>query len=203
MSTLERNVRPGLLVMEGGDPTQWRRLDGLGGLGLPTDRTARLLLFIHGTFSSTAGAYGALVAYPWGQHLLREADRTYDAVIGFDHPTLSVDPKTNAQDLLRRLHTAGEHPPHIDVVTHSRGGLVYRSLAELILPGEAWRPSFGRVVFVGTPNAGTGLADPENWHTFVDLYTNIAVGVFRAVSLVPAATFVATLLKELCRASAR
>ena len=81
------------------------RFESLNELELPTDRPVRLLLFVHGTFSSTVGAFGALGIDQNGQGFLRTAISSYDAVIGFDHKTLSLDPRENAEDLLARLRT--------------------------------------------------------------------------------------------------
>ncbi len=99
---LERNVRRGLVDMSSADPAQWSLFNDPAPLPLPTDRAARVLLFVHGTFSSTIGGYGGLAATPWGAEFLSAARVNYDAVIGFDHPTLSDDPLENATDLLAR-----------------------------------------------------------------------------------------------------
>jgi hypothetical protein len=197
---LERNVRRGIVRIRSDDPTTWTQADlNNGALELRTDQPARLLLFIHGTFSSTAGAFGTLGAFEWGREFIARALAGYDAVIGFDHHTLSLDPRANAAELLDALRQLNlPFPPHIDVITHSRGGLVYRSLAELVLPGiaEGLRPHPERVLFVGVPNAGTTLADPKHWRDMVDLYTNITVGACRTIGKVPQARVVTTILSE-------
>ncbi len=194
IDTLEKNVRRGLVIMNEEDPLSWRRVDDASSLERPSGRPARVLLFIHGTFSSTAGSFGALSAYPWGKAFLKDAREQYDHVLGYDHPTLSVDPVENANDLRERLRPLGD--VYMDVVTYSRGGLVYRSLVEL-LPESDWKPLVDRVVFVGVPNKGTLLAEPENWRTLIDLYTNLAVGVFRLIGLVPQVQFASVVLREL------
>src|SRR5690606_11458783 len=140
---LERGVERGVLDLRAGgdpaDPDTWARLQGLGGLALPPGRPARVLLLVHGTFSSTVGSYGALCHTAWGRSFLGHADAAYDAILGFDHPTLSESPGENAIELLRLLKSApwGE-PPRIDAVGYSRGGLVLRSLVEQVLPSDGW-----------------------------------------------------------------
>jgi hypothetical protein len=132
------------------------------------------------------GSFGSLGAYPWGRALLTEAARRYDAVIGFDHPTLSVDPLENATDLLQRLRAhAPAPPPTLDVVAYSRGGLVARSLVEQLLPAAGWDATVERIVFVAVTNGGTRLAEPDNWRELVDLYTNLVMATRRVVGLVP------------------
>src|SRR5262245_14167360 len=183
MALLDRGSEMPLVEITSTDVKKWRRIGGLSEVGLPASRSARVLLFVHGTFSSTAGSFGALGATAAGQAFLDAALDHYDAVIGYDHPTMSVDPLENARDLLRRLATAKlTAPPVIDILCFSRGGLVARSLLEHLLPTSDWRATSGRVVFVAATNAGTRLAEPENWHTFIDLYTNLVAATARAVA---------------------
>jgi hypothetical protein len=182
MAFLERNINPGLVLMTGTDVQSWTHVDTLAQVKLPGGRPAKILLFVHGTFSNTAGSYGVLTATAPGQQLLTAAGGAYDAVIGFDHRTLSRDPLENALDLLDRLSARRlDFAPAIDIVSYSRGALVARSLIEYVLPSSAWHADIGTVVFVGGTNAGTQLAEPDNWKDFVDLYTNLAMGTARSV----------------------
>lgn len=183
---LERDIRQGLVAIESATTTQgWRPIEQLSELTLPLDRPARILLMIHGTFSTTVGSFGALTTTPAGRRFLATALSSYDAVIGFDHPTLSVDPLDNATELLRRLSSVSLIAvPTLDVVCYSRGGLVARSLIEYLLPRSTWRANSGRVVFVGATNGGTLLAEPRNWHALLDLYTNLATACGRAIGVV-------------------
>ena len=88
---------------------------------------------MHGTFSSTVGAYGALCATPFGRTFLEGALASYDLVLGYDHRTLSETPHGNAADLFEWLTgLRSVLPPRIDAISHSRGGLVLRSLVEAI-----------------------------------------------------------------------
>ena len=54
------------------------------------------------------------------------------------------------------------------------------------------------MAFVGATNAGTLLAEPDNWKTFIDLYTNLAASVARsagfATEAVPAAAILGGLV---------
>lgn len=201
MGFLERHVTPGLVVMQGKDVGKWSRVSTLEAVKLPQDRPARILLFVHGTFSSTVGSYGALTSTDHGRAFLDAAGTAYDAIIGFDHPTLSKDPLENATDLLARLEkNALKAPATIDVVCYSRGGLVARSLVEHLLPSSPWHATVRRMVFVGATNAGTRLAEPANWNTFVDLYTNLAAASARAIGLLtgsaPAAEILGGVVKS-------
>lgn len=193
---LERNVRKGLIVMDSDDPAAWRRVSHVDDLALPVKPRLRILLWVHGTFSSTAGSFGALVGTPDGRYLLKQARERYDAVLGFDHATLAETPYENAVDLVERLGRF-QTPMQIDAITYSRGGLVFRSLVEQILPTCDVRPEVGQVVFVGVPNHGTLLAEPENWKTLIDVYTNLSMGAFMLLQLLPAAAPTAHILSEL------
>jgi hypothetical protein len=197
MRFLERNVRRGLVAITSGDPTAWS-LVAPADVTLPADRPARVLLFVHGTFSSTIGSFGALAGTPWGQEFLAAALAQYDAVLGLDHATLGDDPVANATELLAALEgLAAPMPPRLDVVAFSRGGLVFRSLVEHLLPCSSFTCRVERAVLVGCTNAGTQLANDENWHAFVDLYTNIAVAAFRLLTLMPQTAAPTLVLKEL------
>jgi len=137
-----------------------------------TGRPLRILLLVHGTFSSTAGSFGGLA----GTKLFDAMCTHYDLVLGHDHRTLGDHPRANAEAMLASLHSL-DLPPEsvVDAVAYSRGGLVYRILAEELLPASGLALRLGKVVFVGCTNAGTQLAEPENWEELVNLYTNILV----------------------------
>jgi hypothetical protein len=197
MAFLERNVRRGLVRLASADVAGWQLVNSPTDLVLPADRPPRILLFVHGTFSSTVGGYFGLTLTPWGRAFLDAARAAYDAVIGFDHATLSVDPLANAAELLHLLEGMDwQVPPQIDVIAHSRGGLVIRSLLEHLLPLAAGRAHFNRVIFVAATNGGTTLAEPENWNRLIDLSTNLAAIAFRVIGLFPQAAPVTEVLNE-------
>ncbi|MEA2723973.1 MAG: hypothetical protein QOH59_1744, partial [Gemmatimonadales bacterium] len=63
----------------------------------------------------------------------------------------------------------------LDIICHSRGGLVSRLLAEkqgeLVLGSRKLR--IGKIIFAGSPNAGTILADATRLGDLIDTYTNL------------------------------
>ncbi|MFK7845304.1 MAG: CHAT domain-containing protein [Rhodothermales bacterium] len=194
MKRLEKNVTQCVLNMKlaGGeiDVEAWEPMQSLDTLEIPAGRAPKVLLFIHGTFSSTIGSYGGLCEIPEGRSFLEEAAKAYDLVLGFDHHTLSETPAENAWELLKYLKTAqwsDEFPPVIDAIAYSRGGLVLRSLIEKELPDDDWGATFQRAIFVGATNAGTLLAKPENWYRFIDYYTNLAAASSRVVGFISGA----------------
>jgi pimeloyl-ACP methyl ester carboxylesterase len=146
---------PGGRALEGDD---WRRI-GAG----------RALLMLHGTFSRAHAAFGGLPPA-----FVADLHRRYGGrVFAFDHFTLSEDPDRNVERLVSML------PPDarldLDVVGHSRGGLVARALAERQGQLSLGARTIGvrRVVFVAVPNAGTVLADGDHWNDLIDTYTNL------------------------------
>ena len=103
---MEAHVATGLVHLADADVSTWRRFETLDELDLPTDRPARLLLLVHGTFSSTVGGFGA----PGRRGERARAScgprsRRTTPSSAIDHRTLSVDPLQNAEDLLKRLAT--------------------------------------------------------------------------------------------------
>jgi len=150
-----------------------RRWDETGGLvpvgAVPPVRAegGRILLLVHGTFSNSEAILGQLGGVEARSGFLAWARARYEHVLTFDHPTLSVSPVLNALDLARLF--AGVTAP-VDVVCHSRGGLV----------GRWWLEAFGgagvgprRAVFVACPLGGTSLASPPKVREALDLFTTV------------------------------
>jgi pimeloyl-ACP methyl ester carboxylesterase/tetratricopeptide (TPR) repeat protein len=95
----------------------------------------KVLLFIHGTASSTDSAYCGLTRTPpaqsdnpdMTQHFKKLHAHYGGRVYGFEHKTLTETPAANALKLLQQLPR--ENIPPLHVVSHSRGGLVGDLLA--------------------------------------------------------------------------
>lgn len=75
-----------------------------------------LLIFLHGTFSSTQGSFGKLKKSVWETLSQQYGERIY----GLEHHTLSVSPIQNALDLVKILPKGAR----LHLVSHSRGGLI-------------------------------------------------------------------------------
>lgn len=131
-----------------------------------TDRT---LLFLHGTFSSAAGAFSPLASTTFFQRI---APIYGDRVFAFNHFSVSQTPEENAHALLQGL---ADKPFTFDVITHSRGGLVLRNLVERAstFGALARRFTLGRAVLVASPNEGTPLATPRRWQDTVGWIANL------------------------------
>jgi pimeloyl-ACP methyl ester carboxylesterase len=116
----------------------------------------KVLLFIHGTFSNCDNTFEELRAAPnnTGLDLLDAASKNYDLVLTFDHPTVAVSPAMNAFDLANSLRPL---PKVLDIVAHSRGGLVTRWYLEAFAETLTQR----RAVLVAASIAGTSLAAPH------------------------------------------
>jgi hypothetical protein len=177
VAALESGKREGPVVLgDASDPARWEEPEAFPFVAAPRAGPARILLFVHGTFSSVKAGFGTLCATDAGRSFLASASRRYGAVWGWDHRTLSVDPAGNARRLFEALAALTlARPPVVDIVCHSRGALVVRHLIEEVLPTKAWRPEIGRVVFIAGANAGTPLAQAANWRALVDLLTNLAL----------------------------
>ncbi|HRO59288.1 MAG TPA: CHAT domain-containing protein [Burkholderiaceae bacterium] len=87
------------------------------------EKSGPLLLFLHGTLSSTKGSFGKL----WGPgnregagFLEQLRPRYGDCVYGFEHHTLAESPVDNAIALLEAIPEKSE----LHLVSHSRGGLI-------------------------------------------------------------------------------
>jgi pimeloyl-ACP methyl ester carboxylesterase len=131
--------------------------------------SGRALLFVHGTFSRAHLAFATLPPA-----LVAELHRRYEGrVFAFDHFTLSQDPMANVRWFLS--HMPDGTALDVDIVCHSRGGLVSRCFAERWSELDAGRRELkvGKVVFVGSPNAGTPLANATRMGDLIDVLTNL------------------------------
>lgn len=144
--------------------------------------SGRTLLLVHGTFSN---AENMLNEFKQGRALrfLNRATRgasKYDQVLFFDHPTLSVSPVMNALELGRVMaRSRGQ----VDVIAHSRGGLVVRWWLEAF--GSSLAPSARvRAVLAGSPLHGTSLAAPDKIQGAMSLISNIGTFAEKTMSLV-------------------
>ena len=154
-----RTFTPGDYNQEqAGSITDWKAFAG-----------KRALLMIHGTISRTNLAFGSM-----DQPSVKALVGGYDGrALAFDHFTLSDDPRTNIERFVAML--PDDANLDVDIICHSRGGLVARQLAEqqAALSLGAKRIRVNRIVFVATPNSGTLLADTKYMTDFIDTYTNL------------------------------
>ncbi len=149
---------------------RWMTVDGFGrpdSAEFTDDDWAKLaggpaLLLVHGTFSTAHGAFGGVpTATMQTLH-----DRYDGRVFALDHPSVSVTPRENVDQLASLLPDGLDL--EVDVITHSRGGLVGRELAA----AEVLRVR--RLVMVAAPNAGTVLADRRHLSDLLDRVTDLA-----------------------------
>lgn len=140
----------------------------------------KALLFVHGTTSTTSGAFSGLHEFLDAASSLY---RLYEGrVLGFNHHTLTLSVADNVADFYSALPANGKF--QFDIVCHSRGGLVARALKELSVAEVAnltkkswtWRANvnIGKIVLVGTPNTGTQLADPNDIPHALEVLANVA-----------------------------
>jgi hypothetical protein len=143
-----------MLPLSSTDPVNWDRLRG-----------GRGLLFLHGTFSSAADAFHALPA-----ETVERLRQHYDGrLLAFNHPSVHQSPPENIARLLDELPAGLE----LDIVTHSRGGLVGRELIRQAAEQPGRQLRIGKAVLVAAPNRGTPLANGDHWIDMLDRYTNL------------------------------
>jgi hypothetical protein len=134
---------------------------------VPTGKKRRLV-FVHGTFSKSQAFVNGVGLAPNGNDFWKKVFDHYEEVFAFDHPTLSVSPMLNAFDLHRLL---GRATGPLDIIAHSRGGLVTRWFLEGF--GGANGDGPYRALLVGSPLGGTSLASPPRLRDTLSLLTNI------------------------------
>jgi hypothetical protein len=166
--TIENRVRPARVWRVTPDNYRQPPADDFNDWG--TLREGPTLLLIHGIFSSVSGMLNGLPR----EAMQRWHERYQGRVIAYDHPTVSASPEDNAAHFLRLLDTALPNQRVVfDILCHSRGGIVARTLSEravtLVGPNGCQVRS---VYFAGTPNAGSPLGDADHMIDMLDLFTN-------------------------------
>ena len=84
------------------------------------------------------------------------------------------------ENILMQILTSGAMPLmpasfkklDLDIITHSRGGLVGLDLCERQAPADGGI-HVRRAVFVAGPHNGTILTDAQNWRRMIDAYTSL------------------------------
>lgn len=144
--------------------------------------TGPALFFVHGTFSTSHGGFGALPDAVFAALYEHYQGR----VFAYDHPTMATDPVDNIRWLLAQR--PADVQLELDIVCHSRGGLVSRTLAEgsaaFGLDTSDWHVR--KLALVAVPNRGTVLANPEHMVSMIDRLTT-------ALNLLPSGPVVETL----------
>ena len=120
----------------------------------------RALVLVHGTFSTAHGRFGSLP-----KATMTALHAAYGGrVVAFEHHSVSVTPKENAE-LLAGLVPDGA-ALEVDLVTHSRGGLVGREIAGCGRRPDRHGPGDGRLAQrrhrPGRPRAPLRPARPDH-----------------------------------------
>ena len=116
----------------------------------PSRPSGPMLVFVHGTASSTLGSFGEL--RNGDRDLWSALERQFPGgIYAFEHRTLSESPIENAIQLVQALPRGA----HVSLVSHSRGGLV----ADLLCLGD-FDPLIDdfRYAFAGTGDADAAEA---------------------------------------------
>ena len=151
--------------------------------GLKEKYSGKTLVIVHGTFSSSKNSLGEYAATAHGQKFMADALNAYKGqVLVFDHPTLSVSPFLNAIDLARSLQGS---TGSLDVIAHSRGGVLVRWWLEVLGSGLAGAEI--RAILAGSPLKGTSLAAPNRLHPFLSVLSNIGSFVTKTLGLAASA----------------
>ena len=170
MWAIEQRLEPGpglyRWVDDSGAPGNLKLVEPTEFDGCDPDKP--ILVFIHGTASSTLGSFGDLTeagsASEWHQLFAKYGQSIY----AFEHRTFSESPIENALDLARSLPAKAK----LSIVTHSRGGLVGDLLCAAGL-GEGLIDRFTR------PDNDFTTADEQDRSHLLELDAELARKAFR------------------------
>jgi hypothetical protein len=175
------------------DPGGYRGQDArsLTAADLAPYQRAPVLLLIHGEMNLSHTGFSQLPP-----DVLRGLHDRYEGrVLAFDHPTISATPTENAAWLAGLVRGAGLT---VDIVAHSRGGLVARALAEQPdsagLPRDSLRVR--RLIMAGTPNQGTALASTNGLNYWVDRVTSM-LDVIPDIPVIETLNIVISVVKQI------
>jgi hypothetical protein len=137
-----------------------------------TDRTDKLIVFVHGFGSDAKSAWtnDRTGAY-WPDLVARDSDLSNYAVLttSYSSPVLQLGAtiEQTAQGLETALKDAGVYTRFSQIVfiSHSMGGLVVRRVLVLLdsTDGDGALTRVGPVFFFATPTSGARLADLADW----------------------------------------
>jgi hypothetical protein len=158
--------------------------------GLKPVKKGKILLIVHGTFSEAQAIFNQLadINNKEGNALLGRAGNQYQQILAFDHPTLAVSPILNAMDLARHFR---DTEADVDVICHSRGGLVTRWWLEAFDRPVGKR----RAILVGAPLDGTSLASPPHLRDLLSWFSNVNKFIGTVSSIIPFMTVVSCLAR--------
>jgi hypothetical protein len=144
--------------------------------------SGRTLLLVHGTFSTPGAGFHGLFGSAEFETILAHYQRR---CLAFAHPSLHADIENNLDQLIANL--SNQMPKSaaldVDIVCHSRGGLVSRAIAAAANAGRLPLRVY-KLIMVAAPNRGTPLTDVTHWKDFIDRHTNLLVTLPDSVSTV-------------------
>ncbi len=191
VQTIAAAEGPGRVLPVNADQTLGKALEGNEAWRsrFAEDKEYRVLLFLHGFGSNAKNSLPRAWLKTFGAH--------YDALLAYNYPTISKFPNHNAADLLAQIPE--ELRLKVDIIAHSGGGLVARSLVELQQPYPKFKVQ--KVLTCGTPHGGTSLADQERWERLVSLGLTAASWLAATMGAGVIATFSPKMLELILRAA--
>jgi hypothetical protein len=148
----------------------------------------RILVLVHGTFSNTEALLKEFNDTPEGRDYLSFAESNYTKMFAFDHSTVSINPFLNALAVSALLN---QTTAELDVICHSRGGLVTKWWLEILDREDRKRR---RAVVVGSTLRGTSLAAPDRVRKGFDHLSNMVRAIGALASAVPFAAGITGLM---------
>jgi len=111
------------------------------------DQADKIVILVHGIIGDTK---------PMAKELMYlQNDKNYDLILTFDYENLNETIENIALEFKNKLDALGlnaQSPKHIDIIAHSLGGLVSRTMIEVHMKGEK---VIDNLFMFGTPNGGS------------------------------------------------
>ncbi len=148
----------------------------------------KILLYIHGIIGDTESLLPSVLAKTTENGQQKTLQDKYDLVLAFDYENIKTTIQENAKLLKQGLEEVGltaNHGKQLDIVAHSMGGLVARTLIE----EENGKQIVQHLVMLGTPNAGSPWPKIQDW-----AFTALGIGLNQLSSVAWSVNIIAGLV---------
>jgi short-subunit dehydrogenase len=136
-------------------------------------KASKIMMFVHGIIGETESSTKELE--------FAKKEFGYDLILTFDYENLNSDIVEIATNLKLQLNNAGILPndgKHFDIIVHSLGGLVSRTMLEK-LGGHTF---VDNLIMFGTPNGGSRFGKIVDYQNFAIAGLTFAMNIFKPLT---------------------
>lgn len=136
-------------------------------------KASKIMMFVHGIIGETKASVQEME--------FAKKEFGYDLVLTFDYENLNsdiVEIATNLKTLLNNVGILPNDGKHFDIIVHSLGGLVSRTMLEK-LGGHTF---VDNLIMFGTPNGGSRFGKIVDYQNFAIMGLTVAMNIFKPLT---------------------